>query len=466
MRVHTDMARMVHVIVVGCLCLAALGRPAFASDATLFRLFLLDGSVLVSYGEFARVDDRVVFSMPVGGRPDEPRLQVASVRAALVDWPRTEHYSASARYQRYAQTRGEEDFRVLSNEVALALNDVALSSNRQQALALAEKVRGDVAEWPRAHYGYRANDIREIVAVLDEAISSLRASTGSSGAFELALVATAEAPPLEPVLAMPTPRQQFDSIMHLANLSTSSDRVALLQAAMTLVSGSAAIIAGSEASALKRSVERELREELATDRRYASLSQRVVSQATDYAARAAITDIERLIAKIPRQDAKLGQQRPEVVQSINSAVQTQLFAARRLRLLRDQWLLRQSSYRAYQRSVASQILLLVKSQPMLDAIRRLDGPPPDRLLVLRTQLSGGAERLERVRTPDYLRGINDLLVGTWRFADNAVRARVKAIEGGDPASAWEASSAAAGALMMLTRVQSEIRDILEPPRLK
>jgi len=459
------MTRVVAVMV-GCLCLAVLGRPAFASDATLFRLFLLDGSVLVSYGEFARVDDRVVFSMPVGGRSEEPRLQVASVRAALVDWPRTERYSASARYQRYAQTRGEEDFRVLSNEVALALNDVALSSNRQQALALAEKVRRDVAEWPQSHYGYRSNDIREIVAVLDEAISSLRASTGSGAAFELALVATSEAPPLEPVLAMPTPREQFDSIMHLANMSTSSDRVALLQAAMGLVSGSRAIIVGSEASGLKRAVERDLRQELATDRQYAALSQRVMSQANEYAARAAINDIERLIAKIQKEDAKLGQRRPEVIQSMSGAVQTQLIAARRLRLLRDQWLLRQSSYRAYQRSVASSILLLVKSQPMLDSIRRLDGPPPDRLLALRTQLSGGAERLERVRTPDYLRGINDLLVGTWRFADNAVRARVKAIEGGDSASAWEASSAAAGAIMMLTRVQSEIRDILEPPRLK
>src|SRR5215510_2724345 len=204
------MARVLSLFVL-CLCLGVASR-AFAAEATLFRLFLLDGSVLVSYGEFARVDDRVVFSMPVGSKAEDPRLQVASVRAALVDWPRTERYSESARYQRYAQTRGEEDFRVLSNEVALALNDVALSSNRQQALALAEKVRRDVAQWPQAHYGYRANDIREIVSVLDEAISSLRASTGSRAAFELALVATAEAPPLEPVLAMPTPRQQFDSI--------------------------------------------------------------------------------------------------------------------------------------------------------------------------------------------------------------------------------------------------------------
>src|SRR5262245_39471802 len=164
------MARIAGFLV-WCLCLGMAGQAAYAADAALFRLFLLDGSVLVSYGEFARVDDRVIFSMPVGGRPEEPRLQVASVRAALVDWPRTDRYSASTRYQRYAQTRGEEDFHILSNEVALALNDVALSSNRQQALALAEKVRRSVAEWPQAHYGYRANDVREIVSVLDEAIA-------------------------------------------------------------------------------------------------------------------------------------------------------------------------------------------------------------------------------------------------------------------------------------------------------
>ena len=145
-------------------CLAGIVQSASAgSDVTLFRLYMLDGSVLTSYGEFARVNDSVVFSMPVGGKPEQPRIQVTSVKSALVDWQRTEKYSASARYQRYAESRGEEDFRILSNEVAVALNDIALSSNRQQALMLAEQVRKTVADWPRSHYGYRQNDVREIL---------------------------------------------------------------------------------------------------------------------------------------------------------------------------------------------------------------------------------------------------------------------------------------------------------------
>jgi hypothetical protein len=162
----------------------------------------------------------------------------------------------------------------------------------------------------------------------------------------------------------------------------------------------------------------------------------------------------------------LGNERPEMVQSLNTAVQSQLFAARRLRLQRDQWLLRQSAYREYQKSVGSSLLLLVKNQNSLEAIRALEGPPPDRLLALRQQLSGGAARLERLRTPEYLQSTHELLIGAWRFAENATRARYEAIEKANADAAWEASSAAAGALMMLGRAQQEIRSLLEPPRLQ
>lgn len=445
-------------------CLTGPSRPAHAgADVTLFRLYMLDGSVLTSYGEFARVADNVVFSMPVGGKPEEPRIQVTSVKAELVDWPRTDHYSASARYQRYAETRGEEDFRILSNEVAVALNDIALSPNRQQALALAENVRRTVADWPRMHYGYRQQDVREILSVLDQAISSLRVAAGATS-FELALVAMADAPEIEPVAKMPNARQQLDEMFYVASKTRGAERVAMLQSGLALLSEVGPMI--SDSAELRRNAENQIRQELATDRKYASMTQKVTTQAKGYASRAAISNIERLASKIPKEDAKLGNQRPEMVQALNGAVQSQLFAARRLRLQRDQWLLRQTAYREYQRSVGSSLLLLVKSQPALDAIRTLEGPPPDSLLKLRQQLSGGASRLERIRTPDYLRSTHELLVGAWRFAENATRARYEAIEKANAASAWEASSAAAGALMMLGRAQAEIKTLLEPPRLQ
>src|SRR5262249_19590226 len=53
--------------IVVVITLAAHVRAASAQqddDATLLRVFLRDGSSLVSYGEPARVGDRIVFSMP------------------------------------------------------------------------------------------------------------------------------------------------------------------------------------------------------------------------------------------------------------------------------------------------------------------------------------------------------------------------------------------------------------------
>ena len=58
---------------------------AAADDVTLLRVFLKDGTVLVSYGEPARVDDRVVFSMPTAATPNPPLhlVNLAVLRASI-----------------------------------------------------------------------------------------------------------------------------------------------------------------------------------------------------------------------------------------------------------------------------------------------------------------------------------------------------------------------------------------------
>jgi hypothetical protein len=453
------------LIVVACLALPRVAS-AVEPDVTLFRIFLLDGSVFVSYGEFVRLADSVIFSMPVGGSPDQPRLQVATVRSELVDWTRTDRYAASARYQRYATTRGEEDYLRLNNEVAGVLNTIALSTDRPQALAIAEQARRTVAEWPQSHFGYRLDDIREIVSVLDHAISSLRAVGGASP-FELSLVAMASPPEVEPLMGMPSVREQLDQMLSMATITpTPSERMAFLQAAQALVTEGAARLSESEASSYGREVERAIRTEVEIEKRYSDLSRRSLDQATRAAQRADSPAIERIAARVRVEDTKLGQKRPQLVEALNTSLQGKLADSRHLRLLRDQWALRRETYRQYQQSVGASLLLLVKSAASLRAIRTLEGPSPDRLLALRSQLSGGADRLERMYTPEYLRDVHERLVGAWRFAENAARARFEAISKADATAAWEASSSAAGALMMLARVQQDLTTLLSPPRLQ
>lgn len=453
---------------VAALVIWACAVPAqAASDATLFRLFLKDGSTMVSYGEFTKVEDRVVFSMPVGGSPDEPRLQVVWIPAASVDWPRTDRYAESARYQHYADTQGEEDFAILNNEVAKVLNDIALSTNRARALELALLARASLSEWPKQHHGYRQDDVREIISLIDESIANLRDSATGPVNFDLALVATAPSVVLEPVAAMPSQREQLDQLLRLASMAGNpTDRVTLLQSALAMVNENGAGLVGTELIATRASIETRIRADYEIDRKYARLAQQLTQRASREAARARITGVEKTINRLEREDTKLGRRRPEVVASLRASIEASLGDARRLRLLRDQWVLRQGLYRDYQRMIGGELLSLVKAQPQLEAIRRLEGPPLGTLQSLQSRLSGGAERLERIDVPEDLRNTHSLLVGAWRFADNAAKTRADAVSTGNVARAWEASSAAAAALLMLSQVQKGIQDLLELPHLK
>lgn len=443
------------------------GLPAAAAtEATLFRLFLHDGSNVVSYGEYARVDDQVVFSMPVGGPADQPRLHVVTLPASAVDWTHTDRYAAAARYQRYAETRGEDDFQLLSNDVARVLNEVAYSSDKTAALNMAERARRTLADWPAQHYGYRERDVREVVALLDEAISDLRASAGRND-FALALVATPEETGYEAVMGMPTLAEEIDATFRVAKLMPSvTERVALLQEVLALLKEAGPTLSENASERLRHLAEDDIRVETEIDQRYDAMSKRLLTSATKAAGQARIADVERAVNQLPKEDARLGGKRPEVVQALSASLQMQLEGARHLQLLRDQWQVRRTSYRAYERTVGAQLLQLVKMEPSLEAIRKLSGPRPTTLLTMRSRLDGGADRLQRMAVPDHLRATHELLVSAWRFAETAVKIRYDAVSSGNVATAWQASSSAAGALLMVARVQQDIRALLEPPHLQ
>src|SRR5438132_162255 len=146
-----------------------MGAPALlaADDATLLRLFLRDGTSLVSYGEFARVADRVIFSLPTSAAVNPP-LQVINIAADRIDWDRTNRYAEAARAARYLATRAESDYAALSNAVSRALNDVAFVSDPARRLATAEDVRKTLADWPRNHFNYRITEVRQLLGLLDE----------------------------------------------------------------------------------------------------------------------------------------------------------------------------------------------------------------------------------------------------------------------------------------------------------
>lgn len=205
----------------------AAAATSAAADPALFRIFLKDGTALVSYGEFARVGDRVVFTMPVG----EHRQQLATVGAGEVDWTRTDGYTYSVRAGHYAATLGESDYAFMSTRIARALTEIAQGGNPSDQLRQAEDARRELAEWPARHFGYKADEIRETLGVLDEVIAGLRAKT-SSTRFDISLVAGVVPPPTVPLLAKPSLQESIAQVLRLATLADSpAERVELLRTA-------------------------------------------------------------------------------------------------------------------------------------------------------------------------------------------------------------------------------------------
>jgi len=353
----------------------------------------------------------------------------------------------------------------LTNEVARVLNEIAISSDRPRALALAQRAHDVLVQWPKDHYHYRDSEVREIQSIVDNAIANLRGQPAAS--FDLSLVATGADLFPDPAPTLPTGKGQLTQLLRIADMtSRAADRVALLQSALGVLEDNAASYSSKEALSLRDTISGRLAHEGDVDRRYGRMSQRLLNEASQAAASARASEVERILARMMTEDQKLGSERPETIQALRASIEAQLDNARRLRLLRDQWIVRQSAYQEYQDRVGNQIAQLVKAQPQLESIRRLDGPSPRRVLTLKNRLTGGADRLERLQVPPELKSAHDLLVGSWRFAENAAAGRFEAVTTGNVTTAWMASSAAAGSMMLLSRAQDEIRSLLEIPTIK
>ena len=82
-------------------------------------------------------------------------LHLVTLASDRVDWDRTTRYADSARASRYISTRAEQDYATLTDEVAQALEDISKVDDAPQRLAIVERARKLLAEWPGRHYNYK-----------------------------------------------------------------------------------------------------------------------------------------------------------------------------------------------------------------------------------------------------------------------------------------------------------------------
>ena len=427
--------------------------PATAAESVLYRLFLIDGTTLVSYGEFSRVSDRVVFSIPVGQVEESPDLQLVSIPETSIDWERTDQYSNAVRAQRYGETRGDEDFALLGNRVTEALNLIALTRDPARRLAMAQEARGNLARWPSQNFGYRAAEVAQLTGMLDEVISELRVAAGQTS-FDVSLVATT-GPSLVELLPAPDFRGTLEQAFAASAVTPEpAERVSLLRAVTSALREPAK--RGGWEAALHARAAADLATELRIDQSYRDLSAASIATATARAARGDVTGVQGLLQNVLKADDRLGRRRPQESAALLAFLDLQLNEARRVRLARDAWVVRAEAFTAYRSGIAPAIGELRRSTRSLENIRELAGPPPGLLPRLEQRLVMAKQQLAAVSPPAELDAAHGLFGAAFQMARRAVATRRNAVSSKDMKLAWDAASAAAGALMLLDRAAQEL----------
>ncbi len=437
------------------------------ASRVLFRIFLSDGRVLSSYGEWSRLDDRVIFSMPTQLSREPIELHLVTVPAQRVDWPRTEQYAESVRAAAYAASRGDADFAAFSSEVASVLREVAEIQDPKVRLTTAEKARHKLAEWPAAHYGYRVGEVRDALSVLDEVISQLRVAVGITR-FDLSLSANAPlAEPPPPPLPPPTDAELVEQLIAAASVSeTPAERSGLLTTVMRVIDRAIGLMPSEWAARMRSVVGGDLERERRTEKAYEELRKKTLADAIRLANKGWASDLEKLRDKVKSEDQRLGGQRAGEVAALLATIDLQAAAAIEYRAARKQWERRAPAYRKYRRSTNGAFKVFQDAAIALEQIRALDGPAGHTITPLAKRVAQANRGFLKVNAPTELASPHAVIGSAWQLADNAFRLRLQSMQENNIDMAQRASSAAAGALLLYQRARADQLTVMEPPAAK
>lgn len=433
----------------------------------LFRLFLVDGTEVSTYGEFTRVEGDVVATIPVGDVPGaatgHATTQTVTIAAGRVDWPRTDAYSRAVRLAQYTASTAERDYQAFTEDVARTLDQVSSTPDPLAKISIVESARMRLADWPRDHYGYRQQEAEATLTVLDDVLAGLRASAGQRH-FSLTLATDGRPatvpPPLRPV---PTLRDVVAQALGLAkHLGDPAERMRLLTRVLaTLERG------GTWSRTWERQTRREARrlldDERKTTRAYAALRERIVTRADDYVAKADVRSLLALREDVVVRDERLGRRRPAEMMALLAHLDAELDQARAFRLALDRWEQQRPALEAYTRGVSAGLERSSLVIDALDDIRTLAGPPLHELDRAEAALAGLQVQVGSLQPPGPAAEVHALLTSALQMTASAARSRRMATLSGDLPKAWDASAAAAGALMMFERIRATLVQLVQAP---
>ncbi len=241
-----------------------------------------------------------------------------------------------------------------------------------------------------------------------------------------------------------------------------AERTSLLKSALVSIDASAAALPAEWVSSTRADTAAKVDVEQRLDGQYMTFTKQIVDAAHRRAEHADVHGIERLADQIHTRDAALGSKRPDAVKALLEALQSELDAARKLRLARDHWATRAPDFRRYRLAIMPSIELMTQLRPALEDIKTLSGSTPGTLVTMRHVVKQIIDATSLIEPPEELKAAHAMLVSAAQLADNAARIRHEAMIADSMGRAWDASSAAAGALMLGLQARLDIRSFMIP----
>lgn len=437
-----------------------------AASSAWFRIFLESGEVIATPTEFTRIDDVVLLQLPLGVADGAPETRSVTLAASQIDWAKTEAYRESVRRARFDAAGGARAFAAFSEEVAATLRQVAEVPDALERIRRLESARARLAQWPTLHHGYRAAEVNETLSVIDDLLNGLRAAAGQQ-TFSLALTASAHPPAVDAspvVLEPPTVQEQVAQSLTVAPLVTDPvERLRLLESAALLLDHQGAALDPEWARDARSHARRQISREHRVTRAYARLRTWMLEKTTRLLALADVRGLMRLREDVQKRDARLEHARPDEMQALLGTVDARLEAARRHRLQLERWAERRPVLERYagvvRRHVAASDALL----RALEDVKALSGPGPALLTQAEGRLAGARADAGLLDVPDEARQLHQTWMSAQQLATRALQTRRAAMRSGDLPQAWEASAAAAGALLLLQQLRTELAGLVQPP---
>ena len=448
------------LLVVAAVFFAAISASAQApiQDGAVFRVFLKDGKGLPSYGESATTGDRVVFTLIIGGVREKPALQLVSLPASVIDIDRTSRYADAIRAAHYASTRGDLDYVAMTQEVQRAVTELGAVKDPLKRLELAQGARDRLITWARMTYGYRSTEVRELISLLDDVITQLEAATGKKS-FALELRANTHGQ--EPLLPVPDVAESVALAMAAATACDNDDeRLAILRVAAKMAE------ALPPDSLVRLAATREFNAESTANTAYAALAAEIRAQAEAAKKKGDTAALAKMTETVQARDKALGGRRPQLVAGLLAELEAMVASTKTVNDTLVRYTRVRAHLLAYERSIRPVLSGLDGLRPILNAIRETRYTSYDRLVVASDRLKKYITVVATMQAPEELADVHATLGSALSMADHACAKRRLAVAIMSGPSAEQASSAAAGALLLFDQMRTQLVQRLYPPKVQ